>query len=208
MVRHNLIPQEHPKWQQVLALAKHKGILRPRDLEPIGIAREYLNKLHEEGLLDRVGRGLYRLPDAPVSRHSQLAELAVRAPKAVVCLISALEFHELTTQIPHQIWLAIGIKDRVPRIDYPPIRAIRFSQSTLEFGVAQHKIDGIAVNVFSPAKTVADCFKFRSQVGLDVAIEALRDCYRQRKATMDELWQAAKVCRMSNVMRPYLESLV
>lgn len=208
MVRHNLTTEDRPKWQQVLALAEQRGILRPRDLEPAGIAREYLNKLHSEGLLERVGRGLYRLPHAPASRHAQLAELAARAPKAVVCLVSALEFHELTTQIPHQIWIAIGVKDRAPRIDYPPIRAIRFSQATLEFGVAQYEIDGVNVNVFTPAKTVADCFKFRSQVGLDVALEALRDCYRQRKATMDELWQAAKVCRMANVMRPYLESLV
>jgi predicted transcriptional regulator of viral defense system len=208
MIRHNLTTETSPKWEQVLKLAREKGILRPRDLEPVGIAREYLNKLHSEGLLERVGRGLYRLPDAEVGRHSQLAEVAKRVPKAVVCLISALDYHELTTQIPHQIWIAITLKDRIPRIDYPPLKVVRFSDAALSFGVDTHRVDGVEVKIFSPAKTVADCFKFRSQVGFDVALEALRDSYRQKKATMNDLWEAAKVCRMTNVMRPYLESLV
>jgi predicted transcriptional regulator of viral defense system len=208
MGRHNLTSESGLKWKRVLNLARKRGILRPRDLEDLGIAREYLNKLHAEGLLERIGRGLYRLPDAEVGRFSQLAEVAKRVPKGVICLISALDFHELTTQIPHQIWLAIPPKDRAPRIQYPPLRIVRFAEGPLRFGVETHSIDGVDVKVFSAGKTVTDCFKFRSQVGLDVALEALRDCYRQKKATMDELWEAAKVCRMTNVMRPYLESLV
>lgn len=207
MVRHNLTAETGPKWEQILELARTKGILRPRDLEALGVAREYLNKLHSEGLLERAGRGLYRLPDAEPSRYSQLAEVAKRVPKGVVCLISALDFHELTTQVPHKLWLAIPLKDRSPRIDYPPIKILRFAEAPLRFGVERHMIDGVEVQIFNPAKTVADCFKFRSQVGLDVALEALRDAWRKKRVTADELWQAAKVCRMTNVMRPYLESL-
>lgn len=208
MVRHNLTSSSPPKWERVLELAREKGVLRPRDLDELGIAREYLNKLHQEGFLERVGRGLYRLTDSEIGRFSQLAEVAKRVPKGVICLISALDFHELTTQIPHQIWLAIPPKDRAPRITYPPLRVIRLAKRPLHFGVETHTIDGVDVKVFSAPKTVVDCFKFRSQVGLDVALEALRDCYRQKKATMDELWKAAEVCRMTNVMRPYLESLI
>lgn len=208
MVRHKLTSDADLKWERVLNLARQQGLLRPRDVESLGISGEYLNKLFREGLLDRAGRGLYRLPDAEPGRHSQLAEVIKRVPKGVVCLISALDFHELTTQIPHQIWLAIPLRDRAPRIDYPPLRIIRSAAGPLAFGVEHHPIDGVDVPVFSPAKTVADCFKFRSQVGLDVALEALRDVWRKKRATVDQLWQAAKVCRMTNVMRPYLESLV
>lgn len=207
MIRHKLTSPSALKWERVLSLARKKGILRPRDLDELGVAREYLNKLHHEGYFERVGRGLYRLADSDIGTHSQLAEVAKRAPKAVACLISALDFHELTTQIPHQIWLAIPPKARAPRIEYPPVRIVRFATAALQFGVQTHTIDGVDVKVFTPAKTVADCFKFRSQVGLDVALEALRDCLREKKATIDDLWQAAKVCRMTNVMRPYLESL-
>lgn len=207
MVRHNLTSSSSPKWERVLELARQKGVLRPRDLDELGVAREYLNKLHKEGYFERVGRGLYRLTDSEIGRFSQLAEIAKRIPKGVICLISALDFHELTTQIPHQIWLAIPPKDRAPRIAYPPLRIIRLAETSLHFGVETHTIDGVKVKVFSPAKTVADCFKFRSQVGFDVALEALRDCYREKRATMDQLWEAANVCRMTNVMRPYMESL-
>ena len=208
MVRHNLTSIRRPKWEQVLALARRKGLLRPRELEPLGISREYLNKLHNEGLLESAGRGLYRLPNAKPGRYSQLAEVCKRVPKGVVCLISALDFHELTTQIPHQIWLAIPLKDRAPRLDYPPLRIVRSASAPLQFGVEHHKIDKVDVPIYSPAKTVVDCFKFRNQVGLDVALEALRELWQQKDSTIDELWEAAKVCRMTNVMRPYLESLV
>ena len=125
----------------------------------------------------------------------------------MICLLSALDYHGLTTEIPHEIWLAIPQKARPPRIEYPPLRIVRVADAAFRFGVETHAIDGVAVRIYSAAKTVADCFKFRNTVGLAVALEALRDCWRKKKATSDELWKAAKVCRMTNVMRPYLEIL-
>ena len=122
-------------------------------------------------------------------------------------LLSALRFHGLTTQNPFEVWMAVGIKARRPELDWPPVRIVRFSGPALEYGVEEHDIEGITVRVYNAAKTVADCFKYRNKIGLDVAIEALRDCWRKQKATADELWAAAKVCRVTNVMRPYLESL-
>jgi predicted transcriptional regulator of viral defense system len=207
MVIHNLTSHARSKREQVLELARTAGILRPRELEKLGISREYLNKLHSEAALERIGRGLYRLPEREPTRFSQLAEVAKRVPRGVVCLISALDFYELTTQLPHQIWLAIPLGDRTPRIEYPPLKIVRCAEGPLRFGVEQRTVDGVVVSIYSPAKTVADCFKFRSRVGLDVALEALRDAWRKKRATADELWAAAKICRMTNVMRPYLESL-
>lgn len=193
---------------KVLYLVSQAGVLRPRDLDAHGIPRIYLSRLLAAGKLRRIGRGLYVLPNSDVSEHHSLAEASKRVPKGVVCLLSALRFHELTTQAPFEVWLAIGEKAWRPRVDYPPLRIVRFSSIALESGVDEHQIEGVTVPVFSPAKTVADCFKFRSKVGLDVAIEALRECWQSRRCTMDELWQYAKVCRVHNVMRPYLESIV
>lgn len=129
-------------------------------------------------------------------------------PKGVVCLLSALRFHELTTQAPFEVWLAIGEKAWRPRIEYPPLRIMRFSPTTLSAGVEEHQIEGVAVQVYPPAKTVADCFKYRNKIGLDIAIEALRECWRSRRCTVDDLWHYAGICRVQNVMRPYLESIV
>lgn len=195
------------KKERILQLLNEMGVLRPRDLEVIGISGVYLNKLYAEGVLERPSRGLYVLADAEPSENRTIAEASKRVPRGVVCLLSALRFHELTTQSPFEVWLAIGEKARRPKIDYPPLRIVRFSGDALAFGIEEHKVEGVDVRVYSPAKTVADCFKYRNKIGLDVAIEALRDCLRQRKATMDELWDAAKVCRMSKVMRPYLEAV-
>lgn len=207
MVRHNLTTADGPKRSEILKLAREKGVLRPRDLKVAGIAGEYLNKLHAEGVLERPGRGLYRLRSAKQSRHSQLAEVAKRAPHAVVTLLSALDFHGLTTEFPHEIWIAIPEKARAPRIEYPPLRIVRYGEAAYRFGIEMHTIDGVEVKVYSAAKTVVDCFKFRNQIGLDVAIEALRDFRRTKKATNDAIWKAAKACRMANVMRPYMEAI-
>ena len=192
---------------KVLDLAGQAGVLRPRDLDAHGIPRTYLSRLLAAGKLNRIGRGLYSLPDSGISAHRSLAEACKRVPRGVICLLSALRFHELTTQLPSAVWLAIGENDWRPRVDYPPLRIARFSSAALKSGVEKHKIDGVTVSVYAPAKTVADCFKFRNKVGLDVAVEALRECWRSRRCTMDELWQYAKVCRVHNVMRPYLESI-
>ena len=195
------------KRDQILRMLKKTRVLRPQDVEAVGISRTYLNKLHTEGILDRPSRGLYVLPDDEPSEQRSLVEACRRVPRGVVCLLSALQFHGLTTQAPFEIWMAIDERAHLPRVDYPPLRIVRFSGAALTSGVQEYVIEGVAIHVYSTAKTVADCFKYRNKIGIDVAIEALRDCLRQRKATSDELWQAAKVCRMTNVMRPYLEAM-
>lgn len=192
---------------QLLALARSSGLVRPRDLEALGIARVALTRAVRGGQLERIGRGLYGLPARPVSAHGSLAEVARRVPKGVVCLLSALRFHGLTTQAPFEVWLAVGNKAATPRLAYPPLRIVRFSGAALTEGVETHEVDGVAVRVTSVAKTVADGFKYRNKIGLDVALEALREAWAGKRMTSDELWHFAKVCRVVNVMRPYLESL-
>jgi predicted transcriptional regulator of viral defense system len=190
---------------QLAALVRHAGILRSRDLG--AIARQYLRLAEAQGKVTRVARGLYVATDADVTEHHDLALAAKRVPHGVVCLLSALRFHELTTQMPHEVWLAIDTKARLPKLEYPPLRIVRFSGAALTYGAVPNTIEGVTVPITTPAKTVADCFKYRNKIGLDVALEALRDCYRTRNATLDEIWQAAKVCRVANVIRPYMESL-
>jgi len=182
-------------------------MVRPRDLKALGIPEVYLWRLHRRGFIERVGRGLYMTNDGSATQNHSLAEAAKRVPHAIVCLISALGFHEMTTQIPHEVWLAIGAKARSPKPNGLSLRIVRFSGQPMVSGIEEHSIEGVAVRIYNPAKTVADCFKYRNKIGLDVALEALRDCKRQRRATMDELWRYAKVCRVANVMRPYLEAL-
>jgi len=194
------------KRDQILRLLKKTRVLRPQDVEAVGISRTYLNKLHSEGVLDRPSRGLYVLQDDEPSEQRSLVEACRRVPRGVVCLLSALQFHGLTTQAPFEVWMAINESARLPRVDTPSLRIVRFSGAALTYGVQEHVVEGVTVRVYAPAKTVADCFKYRNKIGIDVAIEALRDCLKRRKATADELWQAAKICRMTNVMRPYLEA--
>ena len=192
---------------RLLRLARKYGAVRSRDLARHNIAREYLSIAKDKGFLSRVSRGIYVATAANVTEHHDLVGACKRVPNGVICLLSALRFHDLTTQVPHEIWMAVGQKARTPKVDYPPLRVVRFSPSTLQFGVKVHRVEGISVPVFDPAKTVADCFKFRSKIGLDVSLEALRESFRNRAASIDELWSAAKVCGVANVMRPYLESL-
>lgn len=196
------------RQQQILELARTKGIIRAEDLEAVGISRNYLYRMHSEGLLEKSAVGLYTLPEAPVTENSFLAEVAKRLPQAVVCLISALSYHEITTQIPHEIWLTIPRGSWRPDVEYPPFNLTYVSGPAYSFGIQEHVINGVAVKIYSPAKTVADCFKFRNKVGLDVAIEALREAWRSRKVTMDELVEAAEIDRVSKIMRPYLEATV
>jgi len=193
---------------QIFALAQTLGILRPRDLVTQGVPPIYLSRLVAQGLLKRVGRGLYTLPDASVTEHHTLAEAAKRVPQAVVCLLSALCFHELTTQLPFQVWLAIENKAWRPQVTDLPLRFVRFSGQAFTTGIEVHQIEGVTVRVYTPAKTVADCFKYRHKIGLDVALEALRDGLRQRKFTVDSLWHAAQICRVANVIKPYMEAMV
>lgn len=194
--------------EKLLASAKAKKLLRPGDFAEIAGVRVLLARLVETGELIKVGRGLYALPDSDFNEQQSLLEAAHLVPKGVICLLSALRFHDLTTQNPFEIWIAIEGMTWLPTVEHLPLNVFRFSGQAFIDGIETHEIEGITLKVYSPAKTVADCFKYRNKIGLDVAIEALRDCWRKKKATMDELWHFAKVCRMANVMRPYLESLV
>jgi predicted transcriptional regulator of viral defense system len=198
---------DQPTTEKVLELVRRKGVLRPRDLDEYNIPREYLVRLRKRGLLSRVGRGLYVDVNADLTAHHTLAEVCKRVPKGVVCLVSALQFHELTTQMPYQVWLAISHTMREPKEPLLPIRTVRFSDQAFKAGVETHEVEGVEVKVYSAAKTVADCFKFRNKIGLDVALEALRDCRQERKCNNDDLWRFAKVCRQTRVMKPYLEAL-
>ena len=194
------------KTEHILDLARERGIIRPKELDAYGIPKRYLYRLEQQGSLQRVGRGLYALPDAEPGEHWSLAEAAKRVPSGVICLLSALRFHDLTTQAPFEVWMAIGQKAWRPRVAYPPLRVVRFSGNALREGIEDHVLEGVHVRVFSPAKTVADCFKYRNKIGLDVAIEALRESLRARRCSRDDLWGYARVCRVHNVMRPYLEA--
>jgi predicted transcriptional regulator of viral defense system len=196
------------KIEAAIRLVRELGTVRPRDLAAKNIPPDYLHRLSRKGLIDHVGRGLYAWPGAEVTEYHSLAEAARQVPRGVVCLLSALRFHGLTTQSPHEIWMAIAPKAWAPKVGYPRLRLVRFSGKALTAMVETHEVEGVAVLVYGAAKCVADCFKFRNKIGGDVALEALRDCWRAKKATMDELWSAARACRMANVMRPYLESLV
>jgi predicted transcriptional regulator of viral defense system len=194
--------------KKVLDFVRKGGILRPQDLQKKGLPSDYLWRLHKQGKLEKVGRGMYAVPGAELSEHQTLVQAALRVPHGVICLLSALRFHDFTTQSTFEIWMAIDVKARAPKEDIIPLRIVRFSGKALTAGIETHTIEGAAVRVYKPAKTVADCFKYRNKIGLDVAIEALRDCWRKKLATSDELWRYAKICRVARVMRPYLESIV
>ena len=193
--------------QRVLDLASQKGLLRASDLDAIDAPRVVLTRLIAAGLLDRVGRGLYRLPGHPISEHEGLMVVATKAPQAVFCLLTALQFHGLTTQLPRQVWIAMPRGSHSPRIDYPPIRMVQMAGSAHLVGVEEHICNGVKVRIYSPAKTVVDCFKHRNKIGLDVALEALKDAWRTRKASADDLWRYAQDCRVATVMRPYMEAV-
>jgi len=195
------------KSKKVLDIARKAGIFRAHELSKQGIPRVYLQRLEERGFLVREARGLYRVPSAKITENHSLAEVAKRVSHGAVCLLSALRFYGLTTQAPSEIWLAIGWKARAPKKDAQPLRIVRMSGKALTEGVDQHQIEGVSVKIYNPAKTVADCFKYRNKVGLDVALEALRDYKQKYRGGMDELWRFAKICRVARVMRPYLEAL-
>ena len=196
------------KRQQVIDLVRGQSVIRPRDLKEYGLPKDYLYILAQEGVIERIGRGLYQWPNKDLGRHHSLIEISKLAPKAVVALLSALNYHNITTQNPHQIWLAIDRKAWRPEISYPPVRFVTMSAESLHSGVETHLIEGVPIKVFNPAKTVVDCFKYRGKIGLDVALEALREGWSSRKFTIDELQNYAKICRVQKVMQPYLESLV
>jgi len=194
-------------FQKIMHYVGQHGIVRPRDIEAIGLPREYLLRLHRQGKIVRSGRGLYSLPDATITERHSYAEAARRVPGSIFCLLSALAFHEITTQSPASVWIALPQGARRPTISSLSLRVVRLSGASLTEGIENHKIEGVPIRVYSAAKTVADCFKFRNKIGLDVAIEALKDSLGQKKATVNEIYRYARICRVSNVIRPYMEAL-
>jgi hypothetical protein len=193
---------------RALDLLKARGMLRLKDFVVEGIGPETLARLVREETVVRPARGLYQLSDARVEAAHTLAEAAVLVPKGVVCLISALQFHELTLQMPSAVWMAIDRTAWRPKIDYPRIHFVRFAGLALTEGIVRHRIEGVEVPVTEPARTIVDCFRYRAKVGLDVAMEGLREGLRRRRCTPDELWRYARTARVWSVMRPYVEAMV
>lgn len=193
--------------ERLTAAARLKAILQPRDFTRLAIHPQEISRLVQKGDLVRVGRGRYVLPRGEHSENLGLALVAAAAPRATICLLSALRFHNIGTQAPHEVWIAVEQGTTRPRIDYPPVRIALVSGRAFTFGVERHMFDGVPVRLYSAAKTVADCFKFRNKIGLDVALEALRDGLRSKRFTREALWAAAKVCRVTGVIRPYLEAI-
>ncbi len=193
--------------RRLQTLLRRAGTARSRELVAAGVPRSRLSRMVAAGELQRLARDLYALPAYQGGEHGALVAVAKRAPAAVFCLLTPLRVHGLTTQAPFEVWIAIGNNDHPPRLGYPPLRTVRFSAESLAQGVETKRVDGTTVRVTSVAKTVADCFKFRNKIGLDVALEALREARRERKASADELWRFAKINRVSNVMRPYMEAV-
>jgi predicted transcriptional regulator of viral defense system len=192
--------------QQVLDLALRKGLLRSSDLDQINVSRVVLARMASAGQLEKVSRGLYRLPDSLSSRHESLLTLATKTPQAVFCLLSALQFHELTTQLPREVWLAMPRGSHAPKIDYPPIKMVQYSGAAFTEGVETVEVDQVQFRVYGVSKTIVDCFKHRNKIGIDVAIEALKEARRKKLIDMNALWHYATICRVANLMRPYLEA--
>ncbi|MBN1459789.1 MAG: type IV toxin-antitoxin system AbiEi family antitoxin domain-containing protein [Armatimonadetes bacterium] len=186
---------------------EHGGLLRTAEALRSGIHPRTLYAMRDSGLLERVSRGVYRLASSPPLSNPDLVAVATRVPKGVVCLISALSFHELTTQIPHQVHVALPSGANEPRLEHPPITTYRFGGDSFTAGVETHDVDGVRVHIYGPEKTLADCFKFRSRIGLDTAVEALHSYREGGRIRVDELIHYAAVCRVKNLMRPYLEAI-
>lgn len=200
-------PQHHSQTQRILDLLSQRGLLRPSDLDAIGASRVTLARMTDAGLLEKVDRGLYRLADQDHAENESLITVATKVPQAVFCLLTALQFHDLTTQLPREIWIAMPRGSHVPKIDYPPIKMVQVTGDAYAAGIEIFQHGGIPLRIYGVARTVVDCFKHRNKIGLDVAIEALRDARIQKKASADDLWRYAKICRVANVMRPYLEAI-
>jgi len=187
---------------------KHGGQLRMSEALDQGITRYMLYSMRDKGILEQVSRGIYRLVELPPISHPDFVTIGLRFPNAVICLVSALSYHDLTTQIPHVVSIAIPKDSRIPSLDYPPVQAHKFSKASYEAGLEKHRIDGVTVKIYSPEKTIADCFKFRNKVGMDVVLEALKLYKARKRFNPGALFHYAKICRVEKVMRPYLEAVV
>lgn len=191
--------------EQALQIARRKGILSASEATRRGIHSQVLFRLVAEGILERVGSGRYRLTDAPISEHHSLIMAATAVPNGVICLFSALNFHKIGTTVPSSVWIALDRRARIPTVEWPPLRVVRFGGMALTAGVEIHTLEGIPIQVYGIAKTIADLFKYRNKIGLDVALEALKEVWSEGRVQMDELMDFARVCRVERVIRPYLE---
>jgi predicted transcriptional regulator of viral defense system len=196
-----------PRKNQLLRIIQEMGLVRPVDLETRGISRALLYGLVRKGLVARQTRGIYVASQHPYTTEHTLAQVAKRVPAGVFCLLTALRFHGLTTQSPAEVWIALPEKARKPRLDYPRLRVARFSGAALTEGIETHRLEGVEARIYSAAKTVADCFKYRNKLGIDVAVEALRDFSRRHRGGANQLARFARICRVTRVMQPYLDAI-
>jgi len=193
---------------RLLGLAHRRGVITTRETARSGIHSQQLTRLVADGVLERVARGQYQLAERPVTEHHGLAVVARAVPRGVICLLSALGVHGIGTQLPAEVWVAIEGRARQPVLAHPPLRVVRFSGRAFTHGVEIRRLEGESIRVYGVAKTLADLFKYRNKVGLDVVLEALREAWRARKFTMEQLDRAARICRVEHVMRPYVEAVV
>ena len=196
------------KVEEAVDLFKeHGGVLRTSEAERAGIHNRTLYHMLEEGYIEKLERGVYKLVGHGPLSNPDLAIVATKIPKARICLVSALDFHDMTTEIPHHVHIALPRTSRDPKLDYPPLSVYRFSGKSLTEGIEKHEVDGVIVHVYSPAKTIADCFKFRNKIGKDIAIEALERGIREGKASYKDVLDYAEICRVKTVIKPYMESI-
>lgn len=193
--------------QKVLLMASKTGIVRMSDLTKKGITRATISRLVSESKLEKLAPGLYCLPGTEFSEKESLVIIAKRVPQAVFCLLTALQIHDLTTQLPRKVWIAMPKGSHTPKMNYPPLKMVQYSDEAFSEGVEIIESDNINLRVYNVAKTIADCFKHRNKIGLDVAMEVLKEAYVKNKVSVDELWHYAKICRVANVMRPYIEAI-
>lgn len=202
--------QGRDKYEKSRAIFRERGgVLRTSEALRVGIHRRTLYAMRDAGVLEKLSHGLYRLSDLPPLGNPDLVSVGMRVPDGVICLISALAFHEITTQVPHEVYIAVDRASGPPRrVDYPPVRVFRFTGKTFTEGIETPTVDGVPVRVYNPEKTVADCFKYRNKIGLDTAMEALKLYRERRRVKVDDLLRYARVCRVEKVMRPYLEAVL
>lgn len=202
------IPHTGKGRARLLQLARTGALVRPRDAEALGVHTEALTRMTRAGELERLGPGRYRVVNGEATKHHAMVFAAAAVPSAIICLLSALSFHNIGTQLPHQVWIAVPRGTRVPRLSFPPLRVVRISPAIFSLGIETQRLEGHPVRVYSLARTIADCFRFRNTIGLDVALEALKEAWRSRRLNMDELHRVAKQLRVNRVMQPYLETIV
>jgi predicted transcriptional regulator of viral defense system len=188
-------------------MIRRMGLVRPTDLESWGISRARLYSLVQKGQVERLGRGIYVASNHALTAEHAIAQVAKRVPGGVLCLLTALRFHGLTTQAPAEVWVALSAKARKPLLDYPRLRIVRFSGASLTEGIETHLVEGANVRIYSAAKTVADCFKFRNKIGIDIAVEALKDFSRTHRSGANELARFARICRITRVLQPYMDAI-